>query len=78
LVVDIINQGDRSFTFDLALDSCTKENPITQQDMFELCGRDVVLHVLDGFNVSVIAYGQTGSGKTHTMFGSDNDKGLIV
>ena len=31
--------------------------------------RDVVAHVLSGYNGTVLAYGQTGAGKTHTMTG---------
>lgn len=33
--------------------------------------------VINGFNGSAIAYGQTGSGKTYTMFGNDQNTGLI-
>lgn len=34
-------------------------------------------HICNGFNVSVIAYGQSGSGKTHTMYGPEEDPGLV-
>jgi hypothetical protein len=34
-------------------------------------------HICSGYNASVIAYGQTGSGKTHTMYGPEDDPGLV-
>ncbi len=37
---------------------------------------DLVISVLDGFNVCIFAYGQTGSGKTHTMSGPPSDRGV--
>jgi len=33
--------------------------------------KDVVDHVIEGFNTTIFAYGQTGSGKTHTLFGPE-------
>lgn len=33
--------------------------------------------VISGEYVSIIAYGQTGSGKTHTMFGDEENYGLL-
>ena len=35
----------------------------------QLCGREIVSSVLDGYNGTIMAYGQTGSGKTYTMTG---------
>lgn len=49
----------------------------TQEHIFQLCGVDVISQTLDGYNVSVFAYGQTGSGKSYTMFGTEQDPGLI-
>ncbi len=42
----------------------------SQADVFGACGRGVVMHAFEGFNVSVFAYGQTGSGKSYTMMGA--------
>ena len=53
---------DRTFTFDkcFGLDS-------QQEDVYELCVKNLVLGCFVGFNATVLAYGQTGSGKTFTM-----------
>jgi kinesin family protein C2/C3 len=36
---------------------------------------DLVVSVLDGYNVCIFAYGQTGSGKTYTMNGPPENRG---
>jgi kinesin family protein 5 len=36
-----------------------------------------VKDIFDGYNGTIFAYGQTGSGKTYTMFGTDDNKGII-
>ncbi len=43
----------------------------SQEEVYEVVGRDRVAQVTKGFNVCLVAYGQTGSGKTHTMFGPE-------
>ena len=53
---------DRAFTFDKAFDPHQ-----SQESVFELCVKNLVLGCFRGFNATVLAYGQTGSGKTHTM-----------
>ena len=45
--------------------------------MYEVVGKDLVNHVLAGYNVCVLAYGQTGSGKTYSMMGNATETGLI-
>ena len=35
----------------------------------QICAREIVTSVLDGYNGTIMAYGQTGSGKTFTMTG---------
>ena len=39
---------------------------------------DLIVSVLDGFNVCIFAYGQTGSGKTYTMTGSGDSQGVNI
>ena len=53
---------DRAFTFDKVFDIGTR-----QQDVFEICVKNLVLGCFQGYNATVLAYGQTGSGKTFTM-----------
>ena len=56
---------DREFTVDRVLNQDT-----TQEDSFELVGKNIVNEVIEGYNGTIMAYGQTGSGKTFTVFGS--------
>ena len=51
-----------SFTFDRVFD---KE--AYQEDIFEICSRNLILGCFNGYNATILAYGMTGSGKTHTM-----------
>lgn len=37
---------------------------ISQEQVFDRVGKDVVTNALNGFNSTILAYGQTGSGKT--------------
>lgn len=38
--------------------------------------RDLVVSMLDGYNVCIFAYGQTGAGKTHSMQGTPDNPGI--
>ncbi|CEL99952.1 unnamed protein product [Vitrella brassicaformis CCMP3155] len=38
---------------------------------------DKIAGLFHGYRETVMAYGQTGSGKTHTIFGTDNELGLL-
>jgi kinesin family protein 6/9 len=71
----INNQQDSwKFKFDKILDN------ISQEDVFDICGRDIVRNVIDGYNATIMAYGQTGAGKTFTMSGTMNNykyRGII-
>ncbi|KAJ3411076.1 Kinesin- protein 6 [Chytridiales sp. JEL 0842] len=52
----------------------------TQEEVFDVVAKDVVLSVMDGYNGTIFAYGQTGSGKTFTITGGAEryaDRGLI-
>jgi len=41
----------------------------SQEDVYDICGREVVHSVSEGYNGTILAYGQTGAGKTYTMLG---------
>lgn len=61
-------RAEKFFTFDGVY------NPaITQEDMFNLVGKDICDSVLGGFNATLFAYGQTGSGKTFSLVGDMDD-----
>lgn len=47
----------------------------SQEDVFRDV-EDLIISVMDGFNVCIFAYGQTGSGKTFTMQGPQHDPGV--
>ena len=46
-----------------------------QEDLFSGI-RDLIVSMLDGYNVCMFAYGQTGSGKTFSMQGSKENPGV--
>ena len=48
-----------------------------QDQAYSLLAAPVVNDVLNGFNGVIMAYGQTGSGKTHTIFGSNQQYGIV-
>jgi len=60
--------GGKSFLFDAAFPSESKQKYIFQQSI-----KPLVEACLKGYNATVLAYGQTGSGKTFTILGSSPD-----
>ena len=48
-----------------------------QEEIFETVGKPIVEKVVEGYNGTIFAYGQTGSGKTYTIFGQEQNEGLI-
>lgn len=65
-----INIGEKQFQFDRVFSSDSE-----QQELFDVCARNLVLGCFAGYNATILAYGQTGSGKTHTM-GTGSTNGL--
>ncbi|XP_055522017.1 kinesin-like protein KIF1C [Leucoraja erinacea] len=65
-------ESPKSFTFDYSYwshgSSCSP-GFVSQRRVYEELGRQLLLHALDGYNVSVLAYGQSGAGKSYTMVG---------
>mmetsp|Transcript_46414 Transcript_46414/g.110580 ORF Transcript_46414/g.110580 Transcript_46414/m.110580 type:complete len:695 (-) Transcript_46414:130-2214(-) len=49
----------------------------TQEMVFESI-RDLVVSMMDGYNVCIFAYGQTGAGKTHSMQGTAEQPGIYI
>ncbi|XP_053554262.1 kinesin heavy chain [Bombina bombina] len=49
----------------------------SQEQVYNVCAKQIVKDVLDGYNGTIFAYGQTSSGKTHTMEGKLHDHQLM-
>jgi len=66
--------------FDKAMDSGARaEDPVDNKKCYELMGRDLIGHALEGFNSCLFCYGQTGTGKTTTILGDkENGPGLLI
>ncbi|XP_075825557.1 kinesin-like protein KIF27 [Microtus pennsylvanicus] len=74
----IIIGRDRVFTFDFVFGKNS-----TQDEVYNICIKPLVLSLIEGYNATVFAYGQTGSGKTYTIGGGhvasvvEGQKGII-
>ncbi|CCD64622.2 Kinesin-like protein unc-104 [Caenorhabditis elegans] len=70
-----INKENFSFNFDHSYWSFARNDPhfITQKQVYEELGVEMLEHAFEGYNVCIFAYGQTGSGKSYTMMGKAND-----
>lgn len=68
----------KEFTFDYSYWSVNDKDPhfVTQDQVFQDLGQEVVDNAFEGYNACIFAYGQTGSGKTFTMMGSPDNEGL--
>uniref|UniRef100_A0A131YA00 Kinesin family member 16B n=1 Tax=Rhipicephalus appendiculatus TaxID=34631 RepID=A0A131YA00_RHIAP len=69
----------KEFTFDYSYWSVHPSDAhfVTQEQVFNDLGQEVVDNAFEGYNACIFAYGQTGSGKTFTMMGSSDNEGLI-
>ncbi|TPX40474.1 hypothetical protein SeLEV6574_g06601 [Synchytrium endobioticum] len=77
---DLHELCSRTFTFDQCLWSVGYDRSAcaSQQTVYQVVGKELVDHVLHGYNICILAYGQTGSGKTYSMMGNSVEKGLIA
>lgn len=67
-------QENWGFQFDKVLQNAS------QEVLFDICAKNIVSSLLEGYSGTIMAYGQTGAGKTFSMFGSPSDykyRGLI-
>jgi kinesin family protein 6/9 len=44
-----------------------------QEEVYDICGQEIVRSVIEGYNGTIFAYGQTGAGKTYTMSGGSQN-----
>ena len=73
----VVNNNVFSHSFAL---NAVLPDTITQQEVFDICVKDIADSALDGISGCLLAYGQTGAGKTYTMSGpgtSYSNRGLI-
>lgn len=52
-------------------------NEASQEDVFAKVASDAVDSVVEGYNSTIFAYGVTSSGKTFTMFGTNDQPGVV-
>jgi kinesin family protein 1 len=72
----------KSFKYDYSYWSHTDSSDpgfITQRQVYEDLGIEMLDHAFEGYNVCIFAYGQTGAGKSYTMMGrlEPDQKGII-
>ncbi|XP_032532487.1 kinesin-like protein KIF27 isoform X6 [Chiroxiphia lanceolata] len=74
----IIIGKDHVFTFDFVFGKSS-----TQEEVYTVCIKPLLVSLTEGYNATVFAYGQTGSGKTYTIGGDHiasvavDEKGII-
>ncbi|XP_065519403.1 kinesin-like protein KIF27 isoform X2 [Lathamus discolor] len=74
----IIIGKDRVFTFDFVFGKNS-----TQEEVYTICIKPLLVSLTEGYNATVFAYGQTGSGKTYTIGGghiasvAEDEEGII-
>ena len=64
-------QGKHEFEFTHIFDSFDPVPLHDQEYVYNLIGKPLLDHSLDGFNCCLFAYGATGSGKTYSMTGDE-------
>eukprot|EP01063_Lacrimia_lanifica_P024093 TRINITY_DN3205_c1_g1_i1.p2 TRINITY_DN3205_c1_g1~~TRINITY_DN3205_c1_g1_i1.p2 ORF type:complete len:876 (+),score=435.59 TRINITY_DN3205_c1_g1_i1:52-2679(+) len=50
---------------------------VSNKELYDEVKGNLVKNVYDGFNQSVVCYGPINGGKTHTMYGTEEDRGLV-
>lgn len=57
-----------SFNYDFSFCSVHESDPTfaSQQTVYEMLAKPLLLRAFEGFNACLFAYGQTGSGKSYT------------
>ncbi|XP_068032636.1 kinesin-like protein KIF27 isoform X2 [Anomalospiza imberbis] len=68
----VIIGKDHVFTFDYVFGKNS-----TQEEVYAVCIKPLLVSLTEGYNATVFAYGQTGSGKTYTI-GGDHTASVAV
>jgi kinesin family protein 5 len=66
------NNTTSNFYFDNVFDTMS-----TQEEIFNDIAKNAIDWVVQGYNSSIFSYGPTSSGKTFTMFGDNDNPGII-
>ena len=67
------NKSNNKFTsFDFVFDSSE-----SQTIVFDTTVKNLIKDIIKGENISIFAYGGAGSGKSYTLFGINNNPGLV-
>ena len=67
------SRRDKPFVFDGVYNET-----MNNREVFQRCVMPNLENLFQGFNTTFFAYGNTGSGKTHTIFGSNEEKGIFL
>ena len=67
-----VTVGKQEFEFNQVLDSFDPDPIDGQEQVYEVVGRPLLDHCLEGYNACLFAYGQTGSGKTYSLTGEED------
>jgi len=68
--------SDKNTTHEFTYDYVFTEKS-RQDTVYDQVARSAVESVCNGYNSTIFAYGCSGTGKTYTMFGQENDLGVI-
>ncbi|CAF1686450.1 unnamed protein product, partial [Adineta ricciae] len=73
----------KHYKYDYSYWSCDENlanvNFVTQEQVYQDLGIEMLEHSFEGYNVCIFAYGQTGAGKSYTMMGRNEpgEQGII-
>ena len=70
--LEVTDTKEYNYNFDYIFDQKSEQNEVYQNSTSFL-----VKNIFEGFNSTILAYGSTGSGKTYTMFGNEDNPGII-
>jgi hypothetical protein len=68
--------SDRNSRHEFTFDYVFGEDS-TQEVVYNKLAKSAVESVCNGYNSTIFAYGSSGTGKTYTMFGNEEDLGII-
>ncbi len=71
-VIILDKNTTHEFTYDYVFTEKSRQDTVYDQ-----VARSAVESVCNGYNSTIFAYGCSGTGKTYTMFGQENDLGVI-